>query len=102
MPAGKLAVSGSPPADLTCPVLSCHSSRCGRAGFVQSAPHALDEHVPALVGPLPVAAAGGGQQRLTQLAGSADVAQALLLARCAFAGALQGGCFVGHVWLGCV
>ena len=51
-------------------------------GMVQSVPHALDEHVPALVGPLPVAAAGGGQQRLTQVAGGADVAQALLFSRC--------------------
>lgn len=60
------------------------------AGMVQSAPHALDEHVPALVGPLPVAAAGGGQQRLTQMAGGADVAQALLLSRCGWAGMLLG------------
>lgn len=51
------------------------------SGMVQSVPNALDEHVPALVGPLPVAAAGGGQQRLTQVAGGADVAQALLFSR---------------------
>lgn len=57
--------------------LMCH------IGMFQSVPHALDEHVPALVGPLPVAAAGGGQQRLTQVAGGADVAQALLFSRCA-------------------
>lgn len=50
--------------------------------MVQSVPHALDEHVPALAGPLPVAAAGGGEHRLTQLAGDADAAQALLLSRC--------------------
>ena len=54
------------------------------AGTVQSMPHALDEHVPALAGPLPVASAGAGQQAgspLTQMAGGPDSAQALLLSR---------------------
>ena len=54
------------------------------AGTVQSMPHALDEHVPALAGPLPVASAATGQHpssQLMQRAGGPDSAQALLLSR---------------------
>jgi len=52
------------------------------AGMVQSVPHALDEHVPALLGPLPVASAAGQQGvQLTRMAGGGDAAQALLLSR---------------------
>ncbi|EFN60146.1 hypothetical protein CHLNCDRAFT_49671 [Chlorella variabilis] len=56
------------------------------SGMMQSVPHALDEHVPALAGPLPVASAAGEEQReggslLTRMAGSGDAAQALLLSR---------------------
>ncbi|KAL4422420.1 hypothetical protein ABPG75_008617 [Micractinium tetrahymenae] len=56
------------------------------SGMVQSVPHALDEHVPALAGPLPVACAGqqqGEQQasQLVQMSGGSDAAQALLLTR---------------------
>jgi hypothetical protein len=62
------------------------------AGTIQSMPHALDEHVPALAGPLPVASAAAGQQPgspLTQMAGGADSAQALLLSRCVAARCVQ-------------
>ncbi len=55
------------------------------AGMVQSVPHALDEHVPALAGPLRVVSAGQppGEQasQLVQMAGGSDAAQALLLTR---------------------
>ncbi|KAL4436121.1 hypothetical protein ABPG77_005569 [Micractinium sp. CCAP 211/92] len=54
-------------------------------GMVQSVPHALDEHVPALAGPLRVVSAGQppGEQasQLVQMAGGSDAAQALLLTR---------------------
>lgn len=72
---------------LACVATSCVClALCWLAGMMQSVPHALDEHVPALAGPLPVASAAGEEQReggslLTRMAGSGDAAQALLLSR---------------------
>lgn len=61
------------------------------SGLTLSVPHALDDHVPALAGPLPVSSADGsaGEQQqqpgggspLMRLAGGADAAAALLLSR---------------------
>lgn len=52
------------------------------AGMVKSVPHALDEHVPALAGPLHVATTTGEQFSLTELSTAGrDVAQALAVAR---------------------
>eukprot|EP00887_Chlorella_sp_A99_P003857 scaffold11.g3857.t1 len=52
------------------------------AGMMQSVPHTLEEHVPALAGPLPLATTTGEQFRLTELSSlGEDAAQALLVTR---------------------
>lgn len=64
-----------------CSACSAWQALPGAGGLLFSVPHALEEHVPALAGPLPVESAGGGSVSLTSLAGRRDAVQALHLAR---------------------